>query len=72
MKFRVMLDENAKMLVESRKWLRRTIMIDLMELRKEIKKGVLIPFVKRDKVYIKDAENEETIMICDLKEMVAE
>ena len=47
-------------------------MIDLMELRKEIKKGVLIPFVKKDKVYLKDAENEETIMICDLKEMVAE
>ena len=44
-------------------------MIDLVELRNEIKKGVLIPFVKKDKVYLKDAENEETIIICNLKEV---
>ena len=47
-------------------------MIDLVELRNEIKKGMLIPFVKKEKVYLRDSENDETIIICDLKEMKQE
>ncbi len=43
-------------------------MIDLVELRNEIKNGTFVPFVKKDKVYLKDSENDETIIICDLKE----
>ena len=42
-------------------------MIDLVELRNEIKKGVFIPFVKKGKVYLEDAQNGECIMICDLE-----
>ena len=42
-------------------------MIDLVELRNDIKKGVFIPFVKKEKVYIEDAQNGECIMICDLE-----
>lgn len=44
-------------------------MIDLVELRNEIKKGTFVPFVKKDKVYLRDSENDETIIICDLKEV---
>ena len=44
-------------------------MIDLVELRSEIKKGTFVPFVKREKVYLEDAQNGECIMICDLQEV---
>ena len=44
-------------------------MIDLVELRNEIKKGT---FVKKEKVYLRDSENDETIIICDLKELEQE
>ena len=43
-------------------------MIDLVELRSEIRKGNLLVIVRRDRVYIQDAENEECIMVCDLKQ----
>lgn len=42
--------------------------IDLIDLRAELKNGTLRPFVKRDIVYIEDAQTGECIMICDLKE----
>ena len=44
-------------------------MIDLMELRAELKNGTFHPYVKKDKVYIEDSQNGECIMICDLKEV---
>lgn len=44
-------------------------MIDLVELRSEIKKGIFIPFVKKEKVYLEDAQNGECIMICDLNDV---
>jgi hypothetical protein len=47
-------------------------MIDLVELKSEIENGVFIPFVKRDKVYLTDSENGETILVCDLKEVESE
>ena len=40
--------------------------IDLVDLRTELKNGTLNTFVKRDKVYIEDAQTGECIMICDL------
>lgn len=43
--------------------------IDLIELRKQIKQGIFKPYVKGNKVYLKDAENGETIMICEVKEV---
>lgn len=43
-------------------------MIDLVDIKTELKNGALRPFVKRDKVYIEDAQTGECIMICDLKE----
>ena len=43
--------------------------IDLVELRKQIKQGIFKPYVKRDKLYLTDVMNGETIMICDLKEV---
>lgn len=43
-------------------------MTDLVELRNEIKKGKLTPYVRKGKVYLEDTENGETIMVCDLKE----
>lgn len=46
--------------------------IDLMELRAELKNGTFHPFVKRDKVYIEDSQNGECIMVCDLKEVDTE
>lgn len=44
-------------------------MIDLIELRNEIKKGTFTIYIRKDKVYLKDAENGETIVVCDLKEL---
>lgn len=44
-------------------------MIDLVELRSEIKKGTFISFVKKYKVYLEDSESGECIIICDLKEI---
>ena len=43
-------------------------MIDLVELRNEIKDGTFNVYIKREKVYIEDSQNGECIMICDLKE----
>lgn len=42
-------------------------MVDLIELRNEIKNGTFIVYVKREKVYIEDSQNGECIMVCDLK-----
>lgn len=42
--------------------------IDLIELRKQIKEGIFKVYLYRKKVYIEDAENGESVMICDLKE----
>lgn len=47
----------------------KTKIIDLVELRKQIKQGVFRPYVKRNKVYLEDTENGETIIVCDLKEV---
>lgn len=44
-------------------------MIDLVELRNEIKKSTFVPFVKKEKVYLRDSKNDETIMVCDLKKV---
>ena len=41
--------------------------IDLVDLRTELKNGIKRPFVKRDIVYIEDAQTGECIMVCDLK-----
>ena len=41
--------------------------IDLVDLRTELKNGTKRPFVKRDIVYIEDAQTGECIMVCDLK-----
>lgn len=43
-------------------------MTDIMELRKEIKDGIFEVYInERDnKVYLKDTQNEECIMLCDL------
>ena len=43
--------------------------IDLIDLKTEIKNGTFNVFVKREKVYIEDSQNGECIMICDLKEV---
>lgn len=43
--------------------------IDLIELRKQIKEGVFKVYLYRHRVYIEDAENGESVMICDLKEL---
>ena len=43
--------------------------IDLVELRKQIKQGIFKPYVKGNKVYLEDAENGETIMICEVEEV---
>ena len=42
--------------------------IDLIELRKQIKEGVFKVYLYRNKVFIEDAENGESVMICDLKD----
>ena len=44
-------------------------MIDLVELRKEIKEKKYISYVHRNNVYLEDAENGETILICNLDEV---
>ena len=41
--------------------------IDLVELRSQIKSGMLRPFVNRGRVYIEDTESGEVIIIYDLK-----
>ena len=41
--------------------------IDLIELRKQIKEGIFKVYLYREKVYIEDAENGESVMIYDLK-----
>ena len=43
--------------------------IDLIELRKQIKEGIFKVYLYRGKVYIEDAENGESVMVCDLKEL---
>lgn len=41
--------------------------IDLIELRKQIKEGIFNVYLYRNRVYIEDAENGESVMICELK-----
>ena len=41
--------------------------IDLVELRSQIKLGILRPFVNRGKVYLEDTANGEVIIVCELK-----
>lgn len=41
--------------------------IDLIELRRQIKEGIFNVCLYRNKVYIEDAENGESIMIYELK-----
>lgn len=48
---------------------RAKVKIDLVDLWILIKERMLIPYVLRNKVYLQDAENGETIMICDLEEV---
>ena len=43
--------------------------IDLIELRKQIKEGIFNVYLYRHKVYIEDAENGESVMIYDLKDL---
>ena len=43
--------------------------IDLMELRKQIEEGVFKVYLYRHRVYIEDAENGESVMVCNLKEL---
>ena len=43
--------------------------IDLIELRKQIKEGVFKVYLYRKKVFIEDAKNGESVMVCDLKEL---
>ena len=38
-------------------------LIDLVQLRREIKDGLLTTFIKRGKIYIQDTENGECVMI---------
>lgn len=42
--------------------------IDLIELRSQIKSGMLRPFVNREKIYLEDTESGEVIIVCDLRE----
>ena len=41
--------------------------IDLVELRNQIKSGMLRPFVNRGKVYLEDTASGEVIIVCELK-----
>ena len=41
--------------------------IDLVELRSQIKSGMLKPFVNREKVYLEDTASGEVIIICEFK-----
>lgn len=44
-------------------------MTDLVELKNEIKNGTFCIYMKREKIYIKDSQNGECIMICNLNEV---
>ena len=51
------------------RWVRRTTKpIDLIELRKQIQEGIFNVYLYREKDYIEDVDNGDTVMICDLKE----
>ena len=41
--------------------------IDLVELRSQIKSGMLRPFVNRGRVYLEDTASGEVIIRCELK-----
>ena len=41
--------------------------IDLVELRNQIKSGMLRPFVNRGRVYLEDTASGEVIIVCELK-----
>ena len=41
--------------------------IDLIELRSQIKSGMLRPFVNRGKIYLEDTASGEVIIVCELK-----
>ena len=41
--------------------------IDLVELRSQIKSGMLRPFMNRGKVYLEDAASGEVIIVCEFK-----
>lgn len=41
--------------------------IDLIELRKQIKEGILNVYLFRNKIYIEDVESGERIIICKLR-----
>lgn len=41
--------------------------IDLIELRKQIKEGIFNVYLYREKVYIEDVDNGDTVMIYDLQ-----
>ena len=41
--------------------------IDLVELRSQIKSGMLRPFVNRGRVYLEDTASGEVIIVCELK-----
>ena len=41
--------------------------IDLVELRSQIKSGMLRPFVNSGRVYLEDTASGEVIIICELK-----
>ena len=41
--------------------------IGLIELRKQIKEGIFNVYLYREKVYIEDADNGDTVMVYDLK-----
>ena len=47
----------------------KKVMIDLLDIRTNIKNGIFHVFVKKNKVYLEDSQNGECIMICDLKEI---
>ena len=42
-------------------------MVDVVDIKKEIKEGNLIVFVKNGDIYIKDAQNGDTVKIGELK-----
>ena len=42
--------------------------IDIVELRKQIKKGIFNVYIYSKKIFIEDAENGESVMLYDLKE----
>ena len=41
--------------------------IDLVELRSQIKSGMLRPFVNRGKIYLEDTASGEVIIVCEFK-----